>query len=371
VIDEQWPRPDHDAGSQAVLSHMRALRRLGWRVEFVAARAMARNAEAAALLRAEGIVCHAAPTVHSVEEVLNRQPDRYGLVYLHRVGTAAAYAGLARQHQRLARLIYSVADLHHLRLARQAAVEARPELLRTARALREQELLAMRQVDAVITHSGAEADWLRREAPGVRVHVVPWSVRPWPLRHAAGRAGVLLVANFAHAPNLDGAVWLAGEVMPRVWAEQPDIFLSIAGADLPAAVRAKLADPRIRLLGHVPDLDPVYGAVRLAVAPLRFGAGLKGKVLEAWAAGLPCAMTPIAAEGLPLPGDLADTVADGTEGLARLIVALHADAGRAERLGRAGRALLRGRFNLGQEQDALAAAVAAPIAAVRSLATAG
>jgi glycosyltransferase involved in cell wall biosynthesis len=113
----------------------------------------------------------------------------------------------------------------------------------------------------------------------------------------------------------------------------------------------------------VPDLAPVYGAARLAVAPLRFGAGLKGKVLEAWAAGLPCAMTPIAAEGLPLPAELAGTVAEGAQGLARLIVALHADAARAERLARAGRALLRSRFSRKHEDAALAAAIAAPIPA--------
>ena len=303
-----------------------------------------------------------------VEEVLRRQPHCYGLGYLHRIAAAAAYAGLARQHQWLARLVYSVADLHYLRLARQAAAEARPELLRAARAVREQELLAMRQVDAVITHSGAEAEWLGREAPGVRVQVVPWSVRPWPLpRPPVERDGVLLVANFAHAPNLDGAVWLVTEVMPCVWAEQPDIVLTIAGSDLPAGLRPKLTDPRVRLLGHVPDLAPVYGAARLAVAPLRFGAGLKGKVLEAWAAGLPCAMTPIAAEGFSLTAEHSDTVAEGTAGLARLIVALHADTARADRFARAGRAVLRSVFSRKHEETALAAATGAPIAAVASV----
>jgi glycosyltransferase involved in cell wall biosynthesis len=360
VIDEQWPRPDHDAGSQAVVSHMRALRKLGWRVEFVAADMNACDARAEALLGASGITCHTAPAVASVEEVLRRHPDRYGLVYLHRIGTAASYAGLVRRHQRLARLVYSVADLHHVRLARQAHIEARPELLASARVLAAQELAAMRQVDTVITHSATEAEWLARQAPDVPVHVVPWSVKPWPKQTPMQRSGVLLVANFAHAPNLDGAVWLTTEVMPRVWAEAPGICLTIAGADLPASVRTRLAESRVRLLGHVPDLAPLYNAARLAVAPLRFGAGLKGKVLEAWAAGVPCAMTPIAAEGFSLSADLAGAVAEDAASLARLIVALHADPARADQLGRAGRALLRGTFNAGRERDALAAAIVAP-----------
>jgi len=230
-------------------------------------------------------------------------------------------------------------------------------------------------VDAVITHSAREAEWLAREAPGVRVHVVPWSVRPWPRVRAVERAGVerrgvLLVANFAHAPNLDGAVWLVAEVMPLVWAEQADMRLTIAGGDLPVALIPKLIDPRVRLLGHVPDLAPVYGAARLAAAPLRFGAGLKGKVLEAWAAGLPCAMTPIAAEGFLQTAELLDTVADGAAALARLIVALHADTARAKRAARAGHTMLRSQFSHRQEDAALASAIAGPVASVRSLATA-
>jgi hypothetical protein len=111
---------------------MRGLRRLGWRVEFVAAQEMNADARAVALLRAEGIEVHAAPAVQFVEELLRRQPDAYDLIYLHGTGTAAAYAGLARQVQRRARLIYDVADLGHVRLARQE----RPELARAAGAMR-------------------------------------------------------------------------------------------------------------------------------------------------------------------------------------------------------------------------------------------
>ncbi len=374
IIDETWPRPDHDAGSQAVLSHMRALRRLGWQVEFIAARAMDAEPRAAALLQAERIAAHAPPAVHSVEELLRRQPDRYGLVYLHRAGPAAAYVGLARQHQRRARLLYNVADLHHLRLARQAQIEGRPEIARAARAMQAQEFAAMRQADAVITHSDAEAALISRAAPGVPVHVVPWAVSPWKLvSPAASRSGVLMVANFAHAPNLDAAGWLVSEVMPRVWASHPDLLLTIVGAGLPPTLREKFAAARgpVRLPGYVWDLDGVYSAARVVVAPLRFGAGLKGKVLEAWAAGVPCALTPIAAEGLPLPGELERTVADGAPALARLILDLHADADRAELLRRAGRMVLRREFSRARESELLTAAVAParPAAPVRSVAS--
>jgi len=368
VIDEAWPRTDHDAGSQAIVSHMRALQRLRWHVSFTATAPLADNAIAKPTLEALGIACHAAPEVGSVEELLRDAADQYQLVYLHRLPVASAYAGLVRRYQPAARLIYSVADLHHLRLARQAAVEARPELARRAATLRRQELLAVLQADAVITHSRVEAAVLAHQAPGAQVQVVPWAVRPGASpRPWANRHGIVLVANFAHEPNADGLLWLAREVMPLVWPNAPDVTLTVAGAGLPAGIARLLTDVRLKLLGHVPDLRPLLAGARLAVAPLRYGAGIKGKVLEAWAAGLPCAMTPIAAEGLPLDATLTGSVAADAQSLAQLILALHIDPAHNTALSRAGRAALRRHFSQKQVDAALAAALVRPSASVHAI----
>ncbi len=357
VIDAAWPRPDRDAGSQAIVSHMQSLLRLRWHVSFTATAPLGEDADAKARLEALGITCHALPG-GSVEALLRETAERYQLVYLHRLAVASAYAGLARQYQSRARLIYSLADLHHLRLARQAAVEARPELERHAVFVRRQELLAAHQADAVITHSPAEAKLLARDAPGLPVAVVPWAVPanasallPWEERE-----GVVLVANFRHEPNADGLLWLFREVMPLVWAEAP-VVLSVAGAELPGAIARTLSHPLLRLFGYVRDLRPLLAGSRLAVAPLRYGAGIKGKVVEAWATGLPCAMTPVAAEGLPLDATLRATVAADAAGLARLILDLHADAARNAAAARAAQAALRRAFSQRAVDAALAAVV--------------
>jgi hypothetical protein len=121
VIDERLPTPGQDAGSNAVLGHTLALIRLGYEVEFAAAREM--DAEPAeGRFGALDVVCHRSPATSSVEDVLQASRNDYDLVYLHRLGNAAAYAGLVRVWCPRARVLYSVADLHHLRLARQAAV---------------------------------------------------------------------------------------------------------------------------------------------------------------------------------------------------------------------------------------------------------
>ncbi len=354
VIDAAWPRPDRDAGSQAIVSHMRALQRLRWHVSFASVAPLADSGEAKARLEALGITCHA---TNSVEELLRETADQFQLVYLHRLAVAGAYAGHVRQYQRRARLIYSVADLHHLRLARQASVEARPELARHAAFVRRQELLATHQADVVITHSPVEAALLARDAPGAAVAVVPWTVRPRAgLRPWREREGVALIANFRHEPNADGLLWLFREVMPLVWEKAP-VVLSVAGVDLPAGIARTLTHRHLHVLGAVREVWPLLAASRLAVAPLRYGAGIKGKVLEAWSAGLPCAMTPIAAEGLPT----ADTVATDAAGLARLILGLHDDQGRNEAAARAGRAALRRYFSQTRVDAALVAAVSGSV----------
>ena len=323
IIDSLLPRPDHDAGSQAVLGHAAALAALGFQVEFAAAHELARAEAASAALAARGYVVHRAPHVASIEEVLRRHRNAFDIVYLHRLANAEAYAPLARAWQARARLLYSVADLHHVRLARQAAVQASAETAAEARAMRVREFNAMRQCDAVITHSPAEAAYLRREAPGASVHVVAWtpSARPRPVPLAA-RQGLAAIGSWMHEPNVDAVRWLVSDIMPLVWAAAPKLELLVAGSDWPARV-PWIGDPRVKLVGPVGSIDSLLATVRLTAAALRFGAGLKGKVLDSFAAEVPCVMTPVAAEGFPLDGALPNLVAEDAAALAALIVKLH------------------------------------------------
>jgi O-antigen biosynthesis protein len=336
VIDERLPRPDRDAGSNAILSHVQSLQRLGFDVEFVAARELTAPASALEALTALGLDVHAAPYCASVEEVLRRRSGQYDLVYLHRVHNAARYGALARDNQGRARILYSVADLHHLRVGRQSDVERRPELALLARRLRLAEMTATATSDAVITHSLVEAEILRKAVSHAFVETVPWSVplRP-PPRAFEERKGVAFIGGFGHDPNRDAARWLVSEIMPRVRRIAP-VECLLVGSELPDDIR-RLCGEGVTPVGHVPDLDDIFARVRLTVAPLAYGAGVKGKVLDSLAAGIPCVCTPIAAEGLALPALLAGYVTDDADRIAQLIVTLHEDAALNVALSEAGR----------------------------------
>lgn len=155
VVDDLVPAVGRDAGSTAIISHMRALQALGYEVTFVAAEELSPPASATMEWEARGILCCNAPYYVSVEEVLRRQVDSFDVVYLHRVSNAAKHLALARRYCPKARILYSVADLHHVRVARQAKVEGRPELLADSRRLRAPECMAASCASAVYLNLAA------------------------------------------------------------------------------------------------------------------------------------------------------------------------------------------------------------------------
>ncbi|MGO9991033.1 MAG: glycosyltransferase [Steroidobacteraceae bacterium] len=360
VIDELVPVTGRDAGSSAILSHMRALAVLGYEVSFVAADQLSPPPESVQALEAQSIECCRSPYYASVEEVLRRQTDGFEVIYLHRVSNASKYLTLARAYCAKARIVYSVADLHHVRVARQAKLEGRSELLGMSRALRMEECMAAAAAHAVLTHSPFEAAWLRQVVKDCNVHVVPWAVpvrpttRPW-----SERRGIAFVGYFSHSPNADAARHLIEEIMPRVRCADATIECSIVGAGMPAWLQ-NAAAPGVVPLGYVPDLDAVYQRVRLAVAPLRYGAGVKGKVLESLAAGVPCVMSPIAAEGLRLPAVLRPLVAADAERMAALIVRLHSSEADSTALAKAGLAFIAENHSEPVVAAALKAAIEGP-----------
>jgi hypothetical protein len=157
-INDKLPVTVSDAGSNAVVSHMRSLARCGYEVNLIAAN-FSQERPAADLGE---FIRLAWPWYCSVEDVLACHRNSFDIVYLHRINTASIYTTLVRHYQPTAHIIFSVADLSSLRLRRQAEREQRPELLTLVRQLAEQELRACQDADAIITHSSFEAALLRR-----------------------------------------------------------------------------------------------------------------------------------------------------------------------------------------------------------------
>jgi glycosyltransferase involved in cell wall biosynthesis len=173
----------------------------------------------------------------------------------------------------------------------------------------------------------------------------------------AARNGVAFIGAYSHAPNVDAAHWLVETIMPLVWRADPSIECLLVGTDMPRSVR-RLGRLGVVAIGQVDDLGAsVFDRVRLTVAPLRYGAGINGKVLASLAAGVPCAMSTVAAEGMPLCPILDGLVGSDADALAALIRNLHNDSMANGRSAAAGLKMVRRDFNVEVVTASLQAAI--------------
>ncbi len=153
-------------------------------------------------------------------------------------------------------------------------------------------------VDGLVVHTCEDRDLLREESVVTPIMVVPLLYRTSVRADRLRDREVLFVGGFKHRPNVDGLLWFVSEAWPRVLATVPDAKLTVVGGDAPPEVVALADQPGIRLMGRVPDTAPFLDAAMVSIAPLRYGAGMKGKVVEAMAAGVPVVTTSFGIQGL-------------------------------------------------------------------------
>ena len=165
------------------------------------------------------------------------------------------------------------------------------------------------------------------------------------------------VGGFGHPPNVDAVRHLVGDILPLLRARVPNATTYLVGSKMPDDI-ASMREPGVVPVGFVSVLSEVLHRVRLTVVPLRYGAGIKGKVLESFAHGLPCVMSEVAAEGMELPENLAWLVARSPEEFADKVARVHEDEAFNRQLSEAGLAFIEQRNSARVVKEALRAAVA-------------
>lgn len=347
VVDPSLPVHDKASGSLRLFRILGLLREAGHHVTFLAR--SAGEERYGAELEAMGIVVHAGDP----EPGLLRC-GRFDIAWLSFYDVAEQYLPEIRAHSPSTRILIDTVDVHWLREQREAQIHGDARRRRAARVTRLREEMVYRAADGLIAVTSNDERALRRLAPDVPTYVLG-NVHPGedPGPDMDSRSGVVFVGNFNHRPNVDAALHLVGDVMPLVWATCPDIGLTIVGTNPPPAVR-QLADERVTVTGHVPHTRPYLDAARVSVAPLRYGAGMKGKVGEALAAGLPVVTTPIGAEGMGLEDGVHALIADTAAELAASVVRLHTDIELWTRLSESGRREIDHRYGVDATRSHLA-----------------
>lgn len=332
VIDATTPMPDRDSGSVRLFELLRLLVDEGCAVTFFPENGLDDGRYTQAL-RDLGVEAWTQPWLGAIPDWLAKHGSRFQLVIVSRHYILSPLLPLLRRHAPQARIVFDTVDLHHLREQREAEERGDATLLRAAARTRADELSLIGNVDRTWVVSPVEKALLAESAPGAVVDVVSNIHRVRGAGPAmATRHGLLFVGGFRHPPNVDAALWLADEILPRIRERRPEITLSLVGSEPPPAVLALGERPGITVHGHVPDLEPLIDAHRFSIAPLRYGAGVKGKINQALAHGLPVVATRCAVEGMGLTHGVDALVADDAEGIANTILTTYDDAALWQRL---------------------------------------
>ncbi|NQZ96069.1 MAG: glycosyltransferase [Myxococcales bacterium] len=319
VLDSCMLTPDQDSGSLRMFNLIRTLRGIGFTVTFVPSD-LSNPTRYVRLLQENGVQVLCEPHCVSIEDFLEKSGASFDVCILSRPDTAKKWLEPVKLLCPRATVLYDTVDLHFLRRERELAVSGTSN---EPASIREDELRASRRADGVITVSEFDRVRLLEEVPGAPVHVVSniHEIRPTSIPFAE-REGILFIGGFRHTPNVDAVIWFVREVLPFVHQRLPDVCVHVVGGNVPREV-SELANARVVIEGHVEDIEKHFAMRRLSVAPLRYGSGVKGKVNQSMAHGLPCVATPIAVEGIDAKWGSEILVAAEAEAFAEQVTSLY------------------------------------------------
>jgi GT2 family glycosyltransferase/glycosyltransferase involved in cell wall biosynthesis len=352
MIEACMLTPDQDSGSVRAQAMLELAVELGAKVTFVADNLEHRQPYVAEL-QARGVEVLFAPYVTSIEGMLETRGREFDVVIVARHYIAVKYLDAIRRFAPQAVVAFDTVDLHFLRSERLAELDGGAAAKAAARASREEELGVIRRADVTIVVSPIEVEVLRRIVPEANVLLLSNIHEPMPGgKPRAAREGIVFIGGFQHPPNVDAVLWYAREILPRVRERLPGVKTFIVGSKVPATIRA-LAAPDFVVTGYVPDVAPFFTGCRVSIAPLRYGAGVKGKVNLSMSYGLPVVATSAAVEGMHLASGVDVIVAEDAAQFADAIERLYRDDVLWEQLAAAGVENIRRHFSRAVAKQAL------------------
>lgn len=325
IVDALTPTPDHDSGSLRMVNLMRLLQEEGAHVVFYPANRQ-HAGEYTQALQQTGVEAWYAPFGGRAPAWLRQHGPRFDVVVLSRHYVAREFLPLLRKYAPQAKIVFDTVDLHYLRETRGAELTGDAALLSNAQLTRKHELEIIGQAHTTLVVSELERELLAKDAPAADVRLLS------NLHRAAGpglpfveRRDLVFVGGFRHPPNVDAVSWFADEAFPRIRETLPEVVFHCIGSDAPENVLALGRREGIIVHGHVPDISPYMDGVRIGLAPLRYGAGVKGKVNLSMAHGQPVVATPCAVESMHLRDGQDVLVAESAQAFADAVIRLYGD----------------------------------------------
>ncbi|MBK7002147.1 MAG: glycosyltransferase [Rhodoferax sp.] len=322
VVDKVMLTPDQDSGSLRMFKLLEEL--VGLHVKVVFATLYLDDREPyKGMLQQSGIMVICQPHYWGVREYLEKHGTELDAVLLSRVDVAEQLTDVVRQTAPAAMLLFDTVDLHFLREERMAELHKNAAMAKAAQERKQLEIGLMRKADVTLVVSSFEKELLTHECPDLRVEVVS------NIHDIHGcsagfeqREGLLFIGGFNHPPNVDAVLYFVREILPLVQQELGSVKTWIIGSN-PTSEILELASDTVIVEGFVEDVSGHFAKTRLSIAPLRYGAGVKGKINMSMAYGVPVVATSMAAEGMSLTDGLDVMVGDDAQSFAHAVIDLY------------------------------------------------
>jgi GT2 family glycosyltransferase/glycosyltransferase involved in cell wall biosynthesis len=341
VLDAETPMPDQNAGSYAAIQEIRLLQSLGFKCTFIPSN-MAWMAGYTEDLQRMGVEVIYSPFAGSVNELLQKRGSEFDLVYVTRYYVAKQFLDAIRECAPRAKVVLMNADLHFLReLRAQLNLNGNGDLQKVMQT-RQEELEVMTSVDLVLAYTEVEkAVILSHNLDLTKVAICPWVVEvPSNIPSFGDRKDIAFLGGFNHKPNQEAVIWFADNVAPLLAKSHPKMKIRIYGSKMPSDLEIQLKkQANIQVEGWVENVNEVYDQCRVFIAPLQSGAGLKGKVADSLAHGVPSVLSPVAAEGIAISSGIDGFIASNPQEWVNKITQVYDDEAAWQKMSQAAQQL--------------------------------
>ncbi|VAW44054.1 hypothetical protein MNBD_GAMMA02-607, partial [hydrothermal vent metagenome] len=325
IFDACTPTPDQDSGSLRMMNLMKIFNQLGYQVSFVPEN-MAHFENYTQDLQRIGVECIYTPKYTSPLDYLKAKGWYFQTVILSRYYVAEPLIPMIRSYCPQAKIWFDTVDLHYLRETRMAELGNDNAAIKAASQTKVKELNVAENCDLTLVVSPYEQTVLTKENPDMEVAVLSNIHEIFGGHHGfVDSQDIMFIGGYQHTPNVDGLMWFVDEILPLILTEIPDLKLHIIGSKAPPQVTKLGQHPNIEFHGFVEDIKPLMQNIRIAIAPLRFGAGVKGKVNMSMSYGQPVVGTKVAVEGMYTRQGHDVMMADEADDFAAAVVRMYQD----------------------------------------------
>ncbi|MEO1378459.1 MAG: glycosyltransferase family 4 protein, partial [Cyanobacteria bacterium J06635_10] len=326
VIDSYVPLHDKESGSCRLFNLIKIFLKLDYFVIFVPDNGFPQQPYTSELQNIGVEVLYGTHQQPSLEEQIIKRLEIIDIAWVSRPDLCSKYINIINQNS-LIRIIYDTVDLHFLRMQRQEELIPQskndPSFVSWQK-MRDMELNMAKTADATVVVTGVEKNILE-DFDISNVMVVPNIHHQYQgdFPDFEQRSGLLFIGGYNHTPNVDAVIWLCKEIMPLIWQKEPQVKITLLGSNPPREVKDLASDRRIQVPGYIQDVESYFLKSRVFIAPLRYGAGMKGKIGHSLSYGLPTVTTSIGAEGIGLTDKFDVLIADKSDDIAKGILSIY------------------------------------------------